>query len=206
MSGIILHITAGRGPAECEWVVAKLADAFCREAAKDGLVCAPVEPFDGPCPSIMLRVEGDAAETFAAARTGTVRWIGSSPFRPTHKRRNWFVGVNGVSEIEDTPDLQERDIVYQTMRASGPGGQHVNKTDSAVRATHAPSGLITVSQDQRSQHANKKVARLKLALMLSERREREVADGKSALWAQNHQLERGNAVRTYEGEAFKLKR
>jgi peptide chain release factor len=206
MSGIILHISAGQGPAECEWVVAKLADAFCWEAARDGLTCAPVEPFAGPCPSILLRVEGDTAEAFAAARTGTVRWIGTSMFRPTHKRRNWFVGVNRVSEVEDTPDLQERDIVYQTMRASGPGGQHVNKTDSAVRATHVPSGLTTVSQDQRSQHANKKVARLKLALMLRERREHEVADGKTALWAQNHQLERGNAVRTYEGAAFRLRR
>jgi peptide chain release factor len=206
MSGIILHITAGQGPAECEWVVAKLADAFSREAAKEGLSCVAVEPFEGPRPSIMLRVEGDTAETFAAARTGTVRWIGASPFRPTHKRKNWFAGVNRVSEVEDTPDLQERDIVYQTMRASGPGGQHVNKTDSAVRATHVPSGLTTVSQDQRSQHANRKVARLKLALMLRERWEWEVADGKSALWSQNHQLERGNAIRTYEGAAFRLKR
>ena len=206
MSGIILHISAGRGPAECEWVVAKLADAFCREAAREGLTCAAVEPFDGPCPSILLRVEGATAEAFSAARTGTVRWIGTSTFRPTHKRRNWFVGVSRMSEIEDTPDLQERDIVYQAMRASGPGGQHVNKTDSAVRATHVPSGLTTVSQNQRSQHANKKVARLKLSLMLRERREREVADGKSALWAQNHQLERGNAVRTYDGVAFRLRR
>ncbi len=206
MSGIILHITAGQGPAECEWVVAKLADAFCREATRDGVACAPVEPFDGPCPSIMLRVEGDAAEAFAAARTGTVRWIGTSPFRPTHKRKNWFVGVNRVSEVEDTPDLHERDIVYQTMRASGPGGQHVNKTDSAVRATHVPSGLTTVSQDQRSQHANKKVARLKLALMLREQREHDMAQGKSGLWAQNRQLERGNAVRIYEGAAFRLRR
>lgn len=206
MSGIILHITAGQGPAECEWVVAKLADAFCREGAREGLTCGAIEPFNGPCPSILLRVEGATAEAFAAARTGTVRWIGTSTFRPTHKRRNWFVGVNRVSEVEDTPDLHERDIVYQTMRASGPGGQHVNKTDSAVRATHVPSGLTTVSQDQRSQHANKKVARLKLSLMLRERREREVADGKTALWTQNHQLERGNAVRTYEGVAFKLKR
>jgi peptide chain release factor len=206
MSGIILHISAGQGPAECEWVVAKLADAFCREAARDGVTCAAVEPLNGPCPSILLRIDGDAAEAFVAARAGTVRWIGTSIFRPTHKRKNWFVGVNRLSEIEDTPELQERDIVYQTMRASGPGGQHVNKTESAIRATHAPSGLTTVSQDQRSQHANKKVARLKLTLMLRERRELEVAHGKSALWAQNHQLERGNAVRTYEGSAFRLVR
>lgn len=206
MSGIILHISAGQGPAECEWVVAKLADAFCREAAKDGLICEAVEPFAGPCASVLLRVDGDSAEAFAASRTGTVRWIGTSTFRPTHKRRNWFAGVSRVSEVEDGSELHERDIAYQTMRASGPGGQHVNKTDSAVRATHLPSGLTTVSQDQRSQHANKKVARLKLALMLRERLERELAAGKSALWVQNRSLERGNAVRTYEGVAFRLRR
>ena len=206
MSGIILHISAGQGPDECNWVVAKLADAFCREAVKDRLTCEAVEPFSGPCASVMLRVDGDKAEAFVAARSGTVRWIGTSVFRPTHKRKNWFVGVNRVSDVEDMPDLQERDISYQTMRASGPGGQHVNKTESAVRATHVPSGLTTVSQDQRSQHANKKVARLKLALMLREQQRQEVANGKSALWAQNHQLERGNAVRTYEGATFRLKR
>ena len=206
MSGVILHISAGQGPDECKWVVAKLADAICREAAKEGVACEAVEPFSGPSASIMLRLEGDKAAAFAAARSGTVRWIGTSVFRPTHKRKNWFVGVARVSDVEDMPELLERDIVYQTMRASGPGGQHVNKTESAVRATHVPSGLTSVSQDQRSQHANKKVARLKLALMLREQREQEVASGKTALWAQNHQLERGNAVRTYEGAAFRLRR
>ena len=206
MSSIILHISAGQGPDECEWVVAKLADAYSREATREGLRCEPVEPFTGPCASVMLRIDGAAAEAFAAVRCGTVRWIGTSTFRPTHKRKNWFVGVTRVSEIEDTPEFQERDITYQTMRASGPGGQHVNKTESAVRATHVPSGLTTVSQDQRSQLANKKVARLKLALMLRERGEQEVAKGKSALWANNRELERGNAVRAYEGTAFRLKR
>jgi peptide chain release factor len=206
MSAIILHITAGQGPDECKWVVAKLADAFRKEAAKEGLTCEPIEPSTGPTASIVLRVDGNEAEAFAAARAGTVRWIGTSAFRPTHKRKNWFVGVNRVAEVEDGPELQERDIVYQTMRASGPGGQHVNKTDSAVRATHIPTGLTTVSQNQRSQHANKKVARLKLALMLSEQRDANLAKSKSILWSQNKDLERGNAIRTYEGASFKLRR
>jgi peptide chain release factor len=206
MSGIILHITAGQGPAECEWVVVGVAAAFRREAATAGLTCTPVEPLAGPSPSIMLRVEGETAEAFVAARVGTVRWVGKSIFRPVHKRKNWFVGVSRVAELKDMPDVQEHDIVYQTMRASGPGGQHVNKTDSAVRATHVPSGLSAVSQAQRSQRANKITARLKLALMLRELREKEVVDGKSALWAHNHNLERGNAVRTYEGVAFRLRR
>src|SRR5207253_2223209 len=92
MSGVILHISAGQGPDECKWVVAKLADAFCREAAADGVACEPVERVSGLSASIMLRIDGDNAEAFALARAGTVRWIGTSTFRPMHKRKNWFVG------------------------------------------------------------------------------------------------------------------
>ena len=202
----IIHISAGQGPEECAWVAARLAEAFAREAARESLVCEPVEANTGPTPSILLRIEGDGADAFVSAREGTVRWIGASPFRPAHKRRNWFVGVARVADPEDTPALWERDIVYETMRASGPGGQHVNKTESAVRATHVPTGLVAVSRAQRSQHANKKVARLKLALALQAQRDRAAADMRSAQWAKNHELERGNAVRTYEGEGFRLRR
>jgi len=203
---ILLHISAGQGPDECKWVVAKLAEAFSKEAAKEGARCEPLEPITGPAASIMLRIEGDNAEAFVVARTGTIRWIGTSPFRPTHKRKNWFVGVTRVSEIDDVSDLDERDITYQSMRASGPGGQHVNKTESAIRATHTPTGLTAVSQDQRSQHANKKIARLKLALMFRERQEASVAGSKTEAWERNNQVERGNAVRTYEIEKFRLRR
>ena len=104
--------------------------------------------------------------------------------------------------IEVRLDGREEDVRYQTLRASGPGGQHVNKTDSAVRATHGPTGLATLSQDQRSQFANKKIARLKLAMLLEERRREGAAGGKRALWGQNRELERGNAVRSYEGVKF----
>lgn len=206
MSGIMLHITAGQGPAECEWVVGKLALAFCKEAAKASVTCEPVEPLSGACASVLLRIAGEGADAFVDARTGTVRWIGTSTFRPTHKRKNWFVGVSRLSEDGDLPDLHDRDINYQTMRSSGPGGQHVNKTESAVRATHVPTRLTVTSQEQRSQQANRKVARLKLALLLQEKRRQKLAEGKSALWEEHHALERGNAVRTYEGPDFRLRR
>ena len=103
-------------------------------------------------------------------------------------------------------DLKEEDIDYQATRASGPGGQHVNKTDSAVRATHRPTGLVTTAQEQRSQHANRKLARLKLALLLEERREQSQAQGRTAEWTIHNRLERGNPVRTYAGPRFTLKR
>lgn len=206
MSEIILHVTAGQGPAECEWVVSQLAEAFHREAAVAGLDCAPVEALDGPAPSALLRVTGEVAAEFAAARVGTIRWVGESTFRPNHKRRNWFVGVSIVPEGGASPELHERDIAYQTLRASGPGGQHVNKTESAVRATHVPTGLTAVSQEQRSQQANRKVARLKLSLLLEQRRSDAQARGRQEMWTQHQSLERGNAVRTYEGMGFRLRK
>lgn len=202
MTEILLHLSSGQGPKECEWVVAQLVRAWADEALATGLVCEPVEPVDGPAASVLLRVPGTSAEAFANARTGTIRWIGKSPFRPLHKRRNWFVGVSRAPLAEEVPELRDEDIRYQAMRASGPGGQHVNKTDSAVRATHLPTGLTTFSQDQRSQHANRRIARLKLAMLLEARRHQGAASGRQDLWDQNRALERGNAVRTYRGERF----
>ncbi len=203
MSEVILHLSSGHGPQECEWVVFQLALALCSEGRSAGLACTPVEQITGPVASALLSVSGAEAEAFIADCIGTVRWVGTSPFRPLHKRRNWFVGIQRISAGKETPDLREEDIRYQTLRASGPGGQHVNKTDSAVRATHLPTGLTTLSQDQRSQFANKKIARIKLAMLLDDRRRANEAGGKRALWDQSQELERGNAVRTYEGERFR---
>lgn len=206
MSEIILHLTAGKGPQECCWVVGQLARAFMREALAMGLVCELLDAEGNDPGSLLLHIAGEQATAFAAGRCGTVQWIGDSPFRPGHKRRNWFVGVSRAPEPEAIPDLREEDIDYRAMRASGPGGQHVNKTDSAVRATHRSSGLVATAQEQRSQHANRKLARLKLAIMLAERRGQAVDGAKRSQWAAHQDLERGNPVRVYAGPRFQLKR
>ncbi len=211
MTEIVLHLSSGKGPDECRWVVAQLARAFAAEGARHGVTCEVLDEEETPdkdgglAASRLLRVSGDAAEAFARERTGTILWVGDSPFRPGHRRRNWFVSVRPAPSAESVPDLREADIDFQTMRASGPGGQHVNKTDSAVRATHRPTGLVATAQAQRSQHANRKLATLKLVLMLEERRA-EAGDGvRHAHWSANQTLERGNAVRTYTGPRFELK-
>lgn len=205
MSEVILHITAGKGPQECRWVVAQLARAFAREAKGMGLECELLDGAEEWPSSVLLRIAGETASAFAARRIGTNQWIGTSPFRPAHKRRNWFAGVALAPEPEAISDLREDDISYQAMRASGPGGQHVNKTDSAVRATHRPTGLVATAQEQRSQHANRKQARLKLAIMLEERRGQAKDDQRRSQWQVHQELERGNAIRVYAGERFQLK-
>lgn len=205
MTEITLHLTSGKGPDECRWVVAQLAKAFIREGKQLGVTCKVLDVQEGLPASLLLSVSGDQAQVFASERTGTIQWVGDSPFRPGHKRRNWFVGVGLAPSPENVPDLRDEDIAFQTMRASGPGGQHVNKTDSAVRATHRPTGLVATAQEQRSQHANRKLAKLKLALILEERRVQASDLARQAHWSDHQNLERGQAVRTYIGPLFKPK-
>jgi peptide chain release factor len=205
MTEVILHITAGTGPQECRWVVGQLTRAFVREARGIGLDAEVLDGTEELPASVLLRIAGVGASAFAAARIGTNQWIGTSPQRPAHKRRNWFVGVALAPMPDAIPDLGEHDIAYQAMRASGPGGQHVNKTDSAVRATHLPTGLVATAQEQRSQHANRKLARLKLAIMLEEQRGQALSDARRSQWQAHQELERGNAVRAYTGPRFKLR-
>jgi len=206
MSEIVLHISAGKGPKECQWVVAQLARIFTKEALSQGLHAKLLEPSGDVEASLLLCVSGDQSAGFAKDRIGTIRWIGSSPFRPRHKRKNWYVGVGLAPTLEAIPQLKNEDIAFQAIRASGPGGQHVNKTNSAVRATHRPTGLSVVSQEQRSQFANKKIALLKLAMLFEAEKQTNEGSSKSDIWHQHQNLERGNEVRCYEGEKFKLKR
>lgn len=201
-------ISAGSGPKECSWVVDRLANALEREAVAAGLkvqIVGQQEEQGALARSLLLQIKGGATAPFTASVAGSVRWIGASPFRPNHKRKNWFVGVSLLPAPEEMPELKDADIQYQAMKASGPGGQHVNTTDSAVRAVHGPTGITVVAKEERSQHANKRLAKIKIAAIMQERKEGAVADGKDSQWRTHQGLERGNAVRTYEGAKFKRK-
>lgn len=204
MSTCYLHISAGDGPQECQWVVVKLALSFCKEAKAHGLMGEILDDdFSKTAPSLLIKVSGEASEAFAGMRTGTIKWIGQSPFRPHHKRKNWYVGVSRPPTLEEIPGLKDSDISYQSMKASGPGGQHVNATQSAVRATHIPSGHSVVAREERSQHANKRLCKIKLAMLFEAQKSKAEGDNKDALWRANKGLERGNEVRVYRGEKFR---
>lgn len=202
MSGLWLQISAGQGPTECALAAVRVMDALLAEAAAAGLVaqCLEIEP--GPEPgtanSVLLSLSGEAAAGFAASWSGTVQWIARSPFRPWHARRNWFVGVETIEPVRETR-FSAADVRWETMRASGPGGQHVNRTESAVRVTHVPTGLQATASEERSQHRNRALALARLAARMAARDAGQRAGIRQQLWLAHHALERGNPVRVLRG-------
>jgi peptide chain release factor len=135
-------------------------------------------------------------DIFTKAWRGTVRWIAQSPFRPEHKRKNWFVGIE-VLELATEIEFDPKDITWETMRASGPGGQHVSRTESAVRVTHVASGIQAVASEERSQHSNRKLALLRLAKKITDSRQRKENAERAQRWCTKHKLERGNPIRVF---------
>ncbi len=202
MSGEIwLQVSAGQGPAECAWAVVKTVEEMEREAAPLALEFrAALEP--GPRPgtaqSALVSLAGDPAalEAFAGSWEGTVQWVARSPFRPEHKRRNWFVGVTKLDPVRETR-YQAAELHWETMRASGPGGQHVNRTESAVRVTHVPTGVQASATEERSQHRNRKLALARLAKKLQELNAGRAAEAQAERWRAHQQLKRGNAARVF---------
>jgi peptide chain release factor len=205
---IWLQISSGRGPIECQLAVAKLADVIAKDARKAALACDVLEVVEGrergTALSALLSLEGEGVRAFASRTRGSVLWICPSPVRSGHKRKNWFVGVDVLAPADtSTVALRVSDVVFEAMRASGPGGQHVNKTESAVRVTHKPTGLVATAREERSQAMNKKLALARLAAMLAEGVSAAKADAERDRWTQHDALERGRPVRTFEGPDFR---
>ena len=195
---IYLQITSGRGPAECCRVVALVLEMILDQARKLGLTSEVIEREQGEMNrtlfSAIVLLEGSKVDEIVDEWEGTIQWIAQSPYRIYHKRKNWFVGINFFTPTE-LSEIDTRYITYQTLRASGPGGQHVNKTESAVRATHSPSGLSVVASDQRSQLQNKKLATERLLIKLSAWDIEQTMQQAQENWNNHNSLERGNPVK-----------
>jgi peptide chain release factor len=205
---IRLLFTSGRGPAECRIAVRKAVAALSDDAISLGLETDCVE---GPSPdrygpgSAILVIHGETAAAFARPWIGPIQWVAQSPVRPHHKRKNWFIGVFELPPLPDAPKaLAVHDVRFEAFRAGGPGGQHQNKTESAVRATHIASGLSIVVREERSQHRNKALALERIAALLKLQGELEAITARNDAHAAHDRLERGRPVKRFKGEAFRV--
>ncbi len=196
----IVQITAGRGPAECCLVVSKVLPVFCKEAKTHGLVYEELDRQKGPenrtLQSVVLSVKGAKSDTFLAGWLGTIQWIGTSPYRKFHKRKNWFIGIFSHTPAVQTA-MRESDLKFQAMRSSGPGGQHVNKTNSAVRVTHIPTGLSVQVMESRSQHQNRKIAVQRIKEKLDLEQWEQLRQEAEQQWENHLSLTRGNPIRIF---------
>ncbi|MBW6423215.1 peptide chain release factor H [Rhizobium sp. XQZ8] len=197
-----LLVTSGNGPAECRIAVSKLIDILTAEAKRLG--CS-IEVSSGPMPdrhgpkSAIVSLHGEAAASLAADYSGTIKFLFKSPVRPGHKRQNWFVSVQPIDLVSENTGivLDPADLRFETLRAGGPGGQHQNTTDSAVRAVHIPTGLTAMARDERSQHRNRALAIRRLTGMLEMLEHRKADAARQERFLANRNLERGNEVKTF---------
>lgn len=197
MNAWTLQITAGAGPYEVRRFVALLAEQLASDCAAAGLVLREVVTHGEPTRprSVQLHVEGDVAAV-VAGQVGTHVLVARSAKRGRGDRKRWFAGVS-VHEAplpSEATRLHPRDLEIRTARAGGPGGQHVNTTNSAVRVRHKPTGVCVRVASERSQHLNRARALRRLTAILDQRASTEHHARRGNLWRSHYHFERGTAV------------
>lgn len=196
----LIQFSAGRGPIECSWAVWEIYTRFCECAIKHGIDITTIEmeadSSRNTYKSIIVSLTGDSASSFSTEWVGTVQFTAQSPFRPEHRRKNWFISVNRIPLV-DKEVFSAQDIRFETMRSSGAGGQHVNKTESCVRATHIPTNTVVVIGAHRSQHQNKALAIAILMDRLRDAELRKYQQQEKQTWQNHNELIRGNSVKKF---------
>lgn len=197
-----LEVNSGAGGTEaCDWA-GMLLRMYTRWAESRGFKVSVVDRHDGDeagVKSATILIEGDMAYGWAKTESGVHRLVRISPFDSNARRHTSFASVAVTPVIDDSieVEIEEKDLRIDTYRSSGAGGQHVNTTDSAVRITHAPSGIVVACQAERSQHKNRATAMnmLKARLYEEELRKQEAAN--SETYDEKSEIGWGHQIRSY---------
>lgn len=209
METIRLQISSGKGPAECCLAVTKALKELSIEAIHHQLSTTIISETEGPekgtLHSVLLEVKGNNAECFCQNWEGSILWISQSPYRKQHKRKNWYISIERLGHLPAI-EWNEKEIQFQSLRSSGPGGQHVNKVETAIRAIHVPSGIQVTASEYRSQLQNKKSAVERLHQLLADSQQEKLKKDVQQQWSRHQDLQRGNPVRTYKGADFHLQK
>ena len=205
-----LDIQAGAGGTEaCDWA-SMLLRQYLKYAERKGFKATLEDESPGDVAGIKgatLKIEGEYAYGLLRTETGVHRLVRKSPFDSSGGRHTSFASIFVYPEIDDSIeiDINPADVRTDTYRASGAGGQHINKTDSAVRLTHVPTGIVVQCQDSRSQHANRDVAWRRLRSRLYDYEMRKRMDAQQKLEDTKTDVGWGHQIRSYVLDQSRIK-
>ena len=205
---VTLHAGAG-GTESCDWA-SMLYRMYSRFAERKGFGVKVLDFLEGDVAGIKtvtFEVSGENAYGYFKSEKGVHRLVRISPFNSAGKRQTSFASCDVIPDIEDNIDdieLSDDELKIDTYRASGAGGQHVNKTSSAIRITHLPTGIVVQCQNERAQHRNREKAMQMLKAKLKLLKEQEQADKVSDIRGEIKEIGFGNQIRSYVMQPYTL--
>ncbi len=198
----ILTLHAGAGGTEaCDWTE-MLYRMYMMYAEKNGYSLTELDRLEGDeagIKSVSFKLDGDCAYGYLKAEKGVHRLVRISPFDSNARRHTSFASLEVMPEIEDDNEIKvnPEELRIDTFRSSGAGGQHINKTDSAIRITHIPTGIVVACQNERSQTQNREMAMKMLISKLLEKREAERMERDQDIKGEIKKIEWGSQIRSY---------
>lgn len=206
----IISIHAGAGGTEsCDWAD-MLYRMYMRWAERQGFETEVQDMQAGEeagLSSVTFRIIGPYAYGYAKAERGVHRLVRISPFDSNKRRHTSFSSVDVIAELEDDDDvveIRDEDLRIDTYRASGKGGQHVNKTESAIRITHLPTGVVVTCQNERSQHKNKASAMKSLKSKLYQLQQEQKKAEMDKFYGEKGEIAWGNQIRSYVFQPYQM--